>query len=404
MFKLISSAIVMCLISTFSFGLCYAEGPATTVESSFDQLKLLLKNSHVQENDQNIEIKKFAVELVQGDPELANKIFDLPLVKVSPLGKFIEDTNLKIKAFEADKDGESASLGFSYDYGKNHKLRFGEKTVNYSGLDLSFKSKGNVAFDRDINPNDFLDTKLSWSYFSSKGGVVGEITDKYTLEKLDDLTMKLTKMKFEELTKSTQWQEYKGLLARHMTDQYYFDIGFDGGLESDQSFDDKQYTFGVKTGLVPRGWGKESILGKCNVLDYIPALIRRYSGVDDTWQPRGTAFPSLLLGVDRVNPEEGDPRDKAGDNSDFTRLKLEASFKTLVTQWEADPIYLEANFRFYHEFGAMQQVKAAGLAEFNYFSAALRLPKNLFVSYSTGKLPLDQSNDKVYEVGLSYNF
>ncbi|MBW2664107.1 MAG: hypothetical protein JRD93_19545 [Deltaproteobacteria bacterium] len=387
-----------------SVGVCYWEISGAEDRGSFESL---FKPYISEEGERKIEIKKFAVELVQNDPELANRIFDLPLVNESFLGKLIEDTNLKLKAFEPDDKDDSASLGFSYSYAKNYKMPFNKnkQSVNYSGIDLAFQAKGNVAFDEDVNPNDFLDTKLNWSYFSSRGGVSGKITDPSTLTKLDYLRCAMTNMvSFDNFKKSTEWQEYKDIIGKNLTDQYYFHIGMDGGLESDQSFDKKQYTYGAKAGLVARGWGEESILGKFNVLDYIPALIRRYSGVDDQWRPRGSTFPSVLLGVDRVTPDGNDPRTKIGDDSDFTRLTVEASFKTQLTEWKTDPVYVEANFRYYHELDAKKSVKDADLDDFNYFTIALRLPQNIFVSYATGKLPLDASNDQVYSIGLNYNF
>ena len=405
MSKILFNVFVFFLV--LSMGVCYGEISGAEDTSPFNHLETLLKN--VTPEERKIEIKKFAVEQVQNNPELAKKIFDQPLLNESVLGKFIENTNLKLKAFEPDDDDDSASLGFSYSYAKNRKMRFNKQSVelpvvNYSGLDLAFQAKGNVAFDEDVNPNDFLSTKLNWSYFSSRGGVWGKITDPSTLTKLDGLRFAMTKVSFDNFKKSTEWQEYKDIIGKNLTDQYYFHIGMDGGVESDQSFDKKQYTYGAKAGLVARGWGEESILGKFNVLDYIPALIRRYSGVDDQWRPRGSTFPSVLLGVDRVTPDGNDPRTKIGDDSDFTRLTVEASFKTQLTEWKTDPVYVEANFRYYHELDAKKSVKDADLDDFNYFTIALRLPQNIFVSYATGKLPLDASNDQVYSIGLNYNF
>ena len=402
MFKNIFSLFVFFLV--LSMGVCYGDISAAEERSPFAELETLLKIVTSDEGEKKIEIKKFAVELVQNDPELANRIFDLPLVKDSFLGKLIEDTNLKLKAFEPDGEDESASLGFSYSYAKNHKMRINKQSMNYSGFDLAFNAKGNVAFDEEVNPNDFLDTKLNWSYFSSWGGISGKIEDAPTLDKKDKLVLALTVMEFDNLRKSAQWQEYKDIIAKHLTDQYYCNIGMDGGLESDQTFDKKQYTYGAKVGLVARGWGEESILGKLNVLDYIPALIRIYSAVDDQWQPRGSTFPSVLIGLDRVMPDGDDPRSKVGDDSDFTRLMVEASFKTQLTEWKTDPVYVEANYRYYYELDAENLVKDAELDNFDYFSIALRLPKNIFVSYATGKLPLDASDDQVYSIGLNYNF
>jgi len=406
--SIINTIIFLFLFTSFSV-VCYAaelEKPFDTpeVRAIVEELKpgiIGLKD----DNEKNQEIKNFFIELAQDDPELVNKIFDLPLVKESFLGKLIEDTNLKLKVFEPEEEGKSASLGFSYSYNKNHKSRFDKESENYSGLDIAFKAKGNVAFDNDANPKDFLDTKLSWSYFLSRGGVFGVIDDGPTLTKLNELETKIAMItEAQELRTSKDWADYKKIIGKHLSDQYYFDIGLDGGLESDQSFKKKQYTYGAKAGLVARGWGDDSILGLLNVLDYIPALIRQYSAIDDKWRPRGSAFPSVLLGVDQVMPEGDDPRAQAGDDSDFPRFKVEASFKTLFAEWKTDPVYLEANFRFYHEFSASQAVKDAKLDEFTFFSIALRLPQNIFVSYSTGKLPLNEADSQVYSIGLDYNF
>ncbi len=392
------------LILLIAVNLSYAEAPSEEENSPFNDLKTLLKIFDTKDNEIDIELKKFAINLVQDDPELANKIFELPMIKGSPLGKFIEDANLKLKVFDSGDEDESASLGFSYSYAKNYQIGSDKKFVKYSGFDISIKAIGNVAFDNDFNPKDFLDTKCNIYYFSSRGGVKSRIDDPGTFDRLDNLNIELTKMKFAEFKESSQWREYKDIISKHLTDQYFFDVGIDAGMESDQSFDSKQYTFGLKTGLVSRGWSKNSILGRLNVLDYIPAFIRQYSAVDDAWQPRGSSFPSFLFGIDRVAPEGDDPRNEAGDDTTFSRFKLETSFKTQLTVWNNEPVYLESNFRFYREFNASQQVKAAELDNFTYFSTALRLPKNLFVSYSTGKLPLNESNDKVYEAGFSYNF
>lgn len=189
-----------------------------------------------------------------------------------------------------------------------------------------------------------------------------------------------------------------------MTNQLFLRGSAEGGLESNQDFTLKQYTYGANLSIIAKGWGKDSWIGHANILDYIPAALRVLSGTDSNFEPRGSAFPTFMIGFDQVMPQDMDPRAVVGDTSDFTRLRAEIGFRTSVGQWENDSIFLEANIRHYQEINASNAVKAADLDTNTFFTLALQLPMNTYVAYTTGKLPLDQENDQVYEAGFKYKF
>jgi hypothetical protein len=176
------------------------------------------------------------------------------------------------------------------------------------------------------------------------------------------------------------------------------------GLESNQSFDDKQYYYGLQSGFDIKAWNPDSALAQFNILDYPFALTRMIMGNDPRWMPRGSALPTFLVGIDQVIPQDADPRTLAGDDSAFPRFRFEAAYRTLVGHVGGQPAFFEVNFRHYHEIGASETVVSASLDRYTYVAAALLLPKGMYVSYSAGKLPLDAEDDRVFELGFHYGF
>lgn len=75
--------------------------------------------------------------------------------------------NLDFKIFKPDGPEDGLVLGFSYDFNQSFskelkKLESGEGTsLRYS---FNLRAKGNVAFDAAKNPDDFLDSKVSFSF------------------------------------------------------------------------------------------------------------------------------------------------------------------------------------------------------------------------------------------------
>jgi len=333
---------------------------------------------------------------ILGDPETLNKVLDTYLR--SDYGwKFLKDIGLQFKTFHADS---ATSLGVGYAFQKDISTRyFTENKVDRIGQSISVSALGNVAFDRKINPIDFLEADVSVHVFGSHGGAV-KVSDEVK-DKLNALEDELVLIENQEvLNASPVWKEFFGVVQRNMTTQMYWDVAGVGALESDQSFRTKQYAYGIDVGLDVKAWDRNTVLASSNVFDWPFAAIRWLSGYDDAFLPRGSTIPTVQLGIKRVEPTSGDPRVLLGDASGYTRFNCEISFKTPIN----DDAHFVANLRYYQEFGASSGVKAANLDKQLFFTSALTLSNGLFASYSTGKLPFDATDDQIYELGFFFSF
>jgi hypothetical protein len=348
--------------------------------------------------------------------------------------KLLDDLNLRLKAFAPEKG--SAGLGISYDFQEGIPAHyFQDRSGTKSAVDFAFKARGNVAFDKSTNVEDFLDTKIHFRFVHSRGGVTalpvpkprtvthsqddidseifteveklpddqGFTIDPEVLHEIELLLVDKYGGNFDAMTSSPEWKTYLGMVRPRLSTQYYAQVGFDGGIESDQDFGEIQWTAGAKLGLGLKAWNQDSAWAHLNIFDYPFALIRLLSGYDKSWSPDGLSWPSLIVGYDRVMPDSGDPRSKAGDSSDFDRLSGEIWFRTPVARFGGTRVYFDADFRYFRDLGASRAIERANLAEFTYVQIALTSSQGFFVSFGHGQLPFDQRNEAVYQVGWKVN-
>lgn len=333
---------------------------------------------------------------------LLNKYFT-----ADPSWQFLKDIQFKFKAFDVDGSDDSA-LGYSYAYDKT----IADKELNCRaagcarGLDFSLSATGNVAFDSDTNPNDFLKSTASFGFFQSRGAAPQYRDQAHedevfaNLIALEDEFVEAESEEEEEVI-----QEIVGLVRPILSDQFYFEIAGDASLESNQRFTEKQWAYGVHGVLEVKSWQIDSGLSRLNFFDYPFAAIRALSNYEDCgacFRPRGTSWPSLLVGLDRVSPQDMDPRALAGDKSDFDRLRVEASFRTPIARIQNNRIYAALNYRYYEELSASTTTEAADLDSFDYFTLTIGGSEGIYVSFTNGKLPLDATDDKVYELGFQF--
>jgi hypothetical protein len=78
--------------------------------------------------------------------------------------------------------------------------------------------------------------------------------------------------------------------------------------------------------------------------------------------------------------------------------------RNLIVRSGLGDVYVESDVRWYRELGAPVAIAAAGLDEFTYFVAALVSSDGPYISYSTGRLPFDDREDQVYELGFRLHF
>ncbi len=339
------------------------------------------------------------------NPQLYNdawkSLIDYAIKKDSTRWDFLNDLNIQFKTFQSINNNSSA-LGFSYDFNFNYS-NFVKKDNGRISNTLSFKLNGNVAFNRNVNPNDFLETSLDYSYTMFKGGVVKQ-KDTAIFTKLNQIEDKLVTMKDPNSPEAQKlWTEFGEYLK--FSNQYYIAFGPKLSLESNQDFTKKQFVYSADLSLGAKSWDKNSTLSKLNILDYPFALIRWIVGTDSKFQPYGSTIPTLSAGINSVNPINDFSRQAIVGNLDpFPRMRFESSFRTFVSRVEQENIFFNANIRYYKEIDASAAIKAAKLDEHFYFVMALQTTSGFYVSYAKGSLPFDALSDEVYAVGFQYKF
>ncbi len=367
------------------------------------------------------EFKK-CLSSVLSDPATLNRALGM-LTTADSGWAFLRDIHFAFKTFETDGAGGSqeAHLGFSYDYSKSIVTssvgqECGEACV--TALNLRFDAHGNVAFESAVNPRNFLESHLNLAWFRSSGGakkLSAAAQDRY-----NELGMKMAMVPAGREAELQQYaKQLSRLIAGNLTNQLYVEAGADVSLESDQSFERKQWVYAARvaadfrgwSGLDAASWQATPAAGKLNLFDYPFALLRRFTGyapcdatdhsVGSCFAPLATSWPTVSIAVGQVKPSTNDPRRLLpGGDGDYDRVVLEASFKTPVAKFNDEPIYVTANYRRYEELSPPLAVKRADLARFSYLAAILGPQQGLFASYSTGRLPFDRQSDQIYELGF----
>ena len=317
---------------------------------------------------------------------------------------FLKDIDFKMKTFEA-KDGENG-LGFSYNYHKTNQLTEYQFNIDKNlttGMSWNVSATGNVAFDSAINPADFLDTRFSISGFRDYGGVSTFATEETfrALNKLDDDAVNL-----EGDALRQNRRRHKEIVRSFFSTQVYIDYDLNVGLESNQSFTQKQWTYGAKIALDIKSYGKDSKLAAWNIVDYPFAFIRLLTGYDNAavLTPLGSTFPTFVIGIDHVDPIDNDNRTAVGAEGKFERMKGEVYFRTPIAKVGKQDIYINADFRYWKEIDPIDAIELAELDEFDYTTLSISSGNGIYVSYSEGRLPFDLKDQQVYELGWKFHF
>ena len=387
------------IVFLISFVLCCQLIYAQTNSSSIQEIAGALSKRGFS-TDQIKEVLKGIIQ----DPDLYNDLWksflDLSVVKDNSKFNFLRDLNIKFKTFKSD-DTAVTALGFSYDF----KYDFAKFKGSHSRRlhDFGITANGNVAFNRKLNPNDFLESRVHYTYSFFQGGVI-ENSDTEVLDRLNKIDDALAKMEDVHSPKALALWEEHGKLLR-LTDQFYYSIAPKFALESNQDFSKKQFTPGIIIGVGAKGWNTKSILSKLNILDYPFALLRLLTGTNKRFTPYGSTLPSLQFQFDYVVPKDDVIRKGLVNNTDpFPRFKFEAGFRTFISRIKKENIFFNADLRYYREFNAKSAIKNAGMDEHTYYVMALQSTTGMYVSYARGKLPFDAKKDEVYSIGFNYKF
>lgn len=298
---------------------------------------------------------------------------------------------LQLKYFEptgGDGDGQSrGGLGFSY--GFDLKLADTEPDVwrsdeKFSQWRLGLKADGNVAFDADLNPADFLKTAFDFLYEYS-----------WVQNYRSDLPADCNPQ--DPTTMANCPNDLSG-------DALRLAGGASASLESDQRFDNKAYTYGGVLAVVYNP-APSSPAARLNPFEAPFRLLRQLSGEELGSMPAPNSFPVLRLAYERVDPDQDEARKTAeGRLQAYDRIGAEIGFTTVAGRASGKRVNFDLSWRIFQEIAPSAAVRAADLDRFQYLAAALELDGGWRLTYTTGKLPFDQRNDDVWELGYRFHF
>lgn len=340
------------------------------------------------------------------DPEGVNKALDA-LIRSTNGRAFLKDVDFKIKTFDIENGG--SVLGFSYDYTKTNKASDYHYSVEKNlttGVAWTFSAKGNVAFDDQANPADFLDTRFSITGFRDYGGVSNaRDASAALLNYLADLEDRMANIEDPDELQAYS-RRFKDAVSGFFTTQTYLGFDVNVGLESNQRFTQKQWTYGGTLSLDIKGYGKSNTVGAWNILDYPFALLRSFSGFGDSTEirPLGYSFPTFVIGVDQVDPENNEARKALGETDKFERFRAEIYFRTPIARVGESDVFANMDYRYWRELSPSDAIQTADLDTFDYLTFSISASSGVYVSYSRGMLPFDLADTKVYELGWKFNF
>jgi len=331
--------------------------------------------------------------------------------------QLIKDFNLNFKVFNADSARGQAALGFDYSYDRSVAGRtLRPDSANPLGLSFALHAKGNVAFDKKRNPDDFLETGGKFHIFQSiggwepminqklvrKAGTTNDITEAQVL--IDNL---IGKLDFAEEQRKTnqEWQAFLNFIDQHSRLQFFWDAAGNIALESNQSFSKKQLAYGFQLGALVRAWNPSSPWARWNIFDFPFAAFRFAVGTDQEWSPSGQAYPSVVAGLDLVDPLNDTDRFDVDPNKDpYPRVRAEIAFKTRFIRLKDTDLWISLSYRHFQELGASSAIRRSGLDQTDYFAATFDLRYGFNFTYAAGRLPLDRASDSVFALGWKLNF
>ncbi len=371
------------------FSYCGLNAQSLTTIASKD--KLLQENKVIEK-----------VDSLKKQPENWGLLLDFMTLKIQKKDtsylKWLNNFDLDLKTFQ-NKDSTKSALGFACNL-NIERAKITEKGHIKRGKSISLETKGNVSFNKEVNPYNFLNTKLALNLFRIGGGVTVTTTPN-DLVYCANLRRKLaTYENSEAIPNAPEWREMNEKFK--LKNSWILKYDLNAGLESNQDFSKKQITLGMRLGGTLKSWDKNNIASKLNILDYPFAFLRKLTQYKGTLHS-GITLPTLLFGFDYVNPIKDTLRKKSDPNlKPFPRMHFEAGFRTVITEISSQTLFFNSSFKYFKEINASNEIKNNSFDSFSYFTAAIASSSGVYVSYSNGKLPFDRRKEAVYEIGFKY--
>ncbi len=318
---------------------------------------------------------------------------------------WLKALHIQFKTFEPTSPDKNAALGFDYSYDKSvtNLHVFGEENPGY--LSFNIKANGNVAFDKNDNPADFLQSGVQfhlWQLFGLSVQDSGSIDEAKAFNKATQEFAASGKT-WDELKNGPEGRKFVTEFFAGDPPNFFYDAVGNASFESNQSFSKKQWACGGEVHVIYRDWNPTSTVSKMNVFDWPFALTRMLGG--DSFEPQGRYVPGIMVGLDLIDPVTDPDRFKIDhDKNPYPRFKAEVGFRSKVLEIENKPIWFNASYRYFQEINASSAIRAANMDVDHYFAASLDLLWNVSITYSVGKLPFDLKNQQVWALGYNLKF
>lgn len=363
-------------------------------------------------------------EALQADAE--RLIAHLSVMSLRPDGdpartaitRLLKDLHVKFKTFETATPGELA-LGLDYDLQKTLT-----RPSTSSSFSLDLAATGNVAFDKTLNPDDFLSTAVRVRWFGSVSLGAGADREATTASvksaKSSDLlnfdptafgafAAKAARYNTPaEVRADPSWNDmtqrfFEGYIYK-LPPELIWDIALDGALESNQDFSSRQPTLGLSIGGRLVSWNPASALSALNLFDYPAAAVRWLTETDQDFMPSGEAWPTIVVGLDYVDGSEDDVRQAVTDDNTYLRFKLEAGVKSRLARSGDESAFLSVGVRYYREINPPDAIDVSGLDQYSHVQVGIELTSGWALTYSAGRLPLDAKDDSLFALGFTAKF
>lgn len=294
---------------------------------------------------------------------------------------FFQSINWEIKYLDPNTDQNQSiksTFGLAYD-------------VNYDFLKnsdnrIAFIGKGLVAADKQANPKDFLESELDI-------GVEKEWKSDNPFN-----------VKCPEEMSETNCNAIKNAGKKHKNIATAT-FNLSSSYETNQDFSQKQYAYGANFTFKYRGYHE------VNYIFDSPFLLTRWlsgQSLSQNSNLRRTypgVTPTLKVALEQVNPTDNDARsDVLGNEDRFDRWNVDIGMTTPMAQINGKDVNFNFVWRYFQEIRPEDQIRILGLDRFRYTSVAFVYDGAVYVSYSSGELPLTNKNDKVFELGWKFNF
>lgn len=331
-----------------------------------------------------------------------------------------KDLNLEFVQLSSSR-GDDA-IGLTYDYDRTFGVQNPAGPAGWTSF-FNLRSVGTLSFDSAVKPRDFLDTRVTWRMAYDAGGLCDAATmvEAYTrgLNRYRDsqggicveappgtpaANMELLEIlvDFDDpatLEASAAWHQAVAIASEMLSDQTHFDFGLDLGVENSQDFAQRQYRLGLASTLEYKTWDQDSYLPWLNVVDYPASVLRYLTGYDEEWGPSGTTFPIVTVDVSQIVVDENRARRTAGDDDNFLRAHLEASYRSALGEIGTKLYHLDASYQYYLDVDPSSSIQSADLDQYDYLKAEISTDQGLFFAIDVGQLPFEVRDTTVVSLG-----